>query len=80
MRDFMSSEYEEYAKWEERKANIAVGRHPNAPSGSVAFSEPSNGEKLIRQPEEKPIVYSDENGRKFTVFSGRRDYFDEDDL
>lgn len=76
----MSSEYDEYAKWEERKANIAAGRHPNAPSGSFAFSEPSSGKSLIREPKEKATVYRDENNRKFTVFSGQRLYFDEGDL
>jgi len=39
----MSSEYEEYTTWEERNPNIAIDRHPNAKSSSVAFSEPSDG-------------------------------------
>jgi len=76
----MSSDYDEYAKLEARKSNIAAGRHPDAPSGSVAFSDSRGHQPLIHEPKKNPVVYTDENGQKFTIFAGKRDYFDEDDL
>lgn len=74
----MSNDYDDYAKWEAQKANVAAGRKPDS-SGTFeeALSKPRyNGYEGEVQVEREPTVYRDENGKEFRFIFGQRVYLD----
>lgn len=75
----MSDDYEQYAEFERRQANIAAGRRPDAKPEN--FQEAlkvapykSDGEPYAPKP--KPTIYKDQNGKEFQFIDGQRDYLD----